>query len=511
VSVVSTQLGSLITRKRDEAALRESETKYRRLVERAAEAILLIAPDGTVAAANDRAGELFGARPGDLIGRDQRSFLAPDDRGVVPPIPVLQLGEILTAEYWVLRDDGARVAVEASAALLPDGHVQAIVRDISGRKELERLKDEFVSVVSHELRTPLTSIRGSLGLLASGKLGDAPDKAQRMLDVAVLNTDRLIRLINDILDVERIESGTIAMDRRWCEAAGLMQQVAESLRPMADRAGVEIRVSGRPTRLWADADRITQALTNLVGNAIKFSPAGGAIDVSAIEADDCVRFEVRDRGRGIPASKLEAIFERFQQVDASDTREKGGTGLGLAISRTIVRQHGGRIWAASPPEGGSVFTFTIPLPAAPEVSPAADAGGEVAHRPMRILVIEDDETLAQVIAMALEARGFTVIVARDGAEALACYDTAGADLLVLDLALPDIGGLDVLERVRRRWGAGAPAIIYTAGDPDADARSRIRALGVEIATKGRVSTDALVERVARLLASTQPRPSHMAS
>ncbi|HTE45273.1 MAG TPA: PAS domain S-box protein [Gemmatimonadaceae bacterium] len=506
VSVVAAQLGSLFAKKRDERALRESEGKYRQLVEQAADAILLIDADGRCVEANTRAGVLCGgASPLALIGQPVDSLMSADSMGGTT-MPV-HSGEAITADYWMRRVDGSLLPVEVSAARLPDGRVQIIARDISGRKELERLKEEFLSVVSHELRTPLTSIRGSLGLLASGSLAKAPEKGQRMLDVAVANTDRLIRLINDILDVERINSGTVPMEPDWCDGAEIARGVAEALRPMADRATVALHVHGSPIRLWADADRITQTLTNLVGNAIKFSPEGSAIDVSVSHEGSDALFVVRDHGRGIPADKLELIFERFQQVDASDAREKGGTGLGLAISSGIVRQHGGRIWAENVPDGGSAFKFTLPMRAEvdrhdPEHRDRTDP---VDEQPMRILVIEDDVELAHVIATALEAHGFEVDLAYNGASAIELHQESDADVLIVDLSLPDINGLDLLERLREgERTAGAPAIIYTASDPNTIARDRIRSLGAELATKSRVSTEALVERVVRLLEAPHP-------
>ncbi|MEP6491214.1 MAG: PAS domain S-box protein [bacterium] len=513
VSVVAAQLGSLVARKRDERALRESEEKYRQLVEQAADAILLIDADGRCVEANTRAGLLCGTSPLDLIGRPLDALMSADVVGAAA-IPVVQVGEVLTADYWVRRVDGTSLPVEASAARLHDGRVQIIARDISGRKELERLKEEFLSVVSHELRTPLTSIRGSLGLLASGSLAKAPEKGQRMLDVAVANTDRLIRLINDILDVERINSGTVPMEPDWFDGSEIARSVAEALRPMAERSSVALQVQGAPTRLWADADRITQTLTNLVGNAIKFSPEGSTIELNVSHNDTEALFEVRDHGRGIPADKLEIIFDRFQQVDASDAREKGGTGLGLAICLGIVQQHGGRIWAENPADGGSAFKFTLPMRAEVDREDPEQRGGpdDDSGRLTHVLVIEDDIELAHVIATALESHGFEVGIAHNGVSALELQEQNIADVLIVDLSLPDINGLDLLERIRsRHLTPAAPAIIYTAADPNPAARERIRSLGAELATKSRVSTEALVERVVRLLEVPITEPLQAAS
>jgi signal transduction histidine kinase len=232
-------------------------------------------------------------------------------------------------------------------------------RDLKRRREVDRLKSEFVSVVSHELRTPLTSIHGSLGLLASGLLGS--DKGKRMLEIAVNNTDRLIRLINDILDIEKLESGAVQMQRTACNAGDLIRRSVDVMRAMAEEHKITVIMEECNASIDADCDRVVQCLTNLLSNAIKFSDPGGTVQAKARTSGDSVEFEVRDQGRGIPVEKRESIFERFHQVDASDSRRKGGTGLGLAITRSIVQQHGGRIWLESQMGNGSAFFFTIPL------------------------------------------------------------------------------------------------------------------------------------------------------
>ncbi|MGH2460072.1 MAG: ATP-binding protein, partial [Chloroflexota bacterium] len=243
--------------------------------------------------------------------------------------------------FW--RKDGTSFPVEyTTTPIIEAGEVVGAVvtfRDVTERRLVEKMKDEFISVVSHELRTPLTSIRGSLGLLASGLLGDLPDRGKRMLEIAVKNTDRLVRLINDILDIERIESGRVTMDKRACDASDLVAQASDVMRSLADSAGVRLEAFSDNARLFVDSDRIIQVLTNLLSNAIKFSPEQGSVVVTGERRADGFWFRVTDQGRGIPLDKLETIFERFQQVDASDSREKGGAGLGLAICRSIVLQH----------------------------------------------------------------------------------------------------------------------------------------------------------------------------
>jgi PAS domain S-box-containing protein len=234
-------------------------------------------------------------------------------------------------------------------------------KDITERQMVERMKDEFVSVVSHELRTPLTSIHGALRMLASGLLNNQPEKGKRLLEIAVDSTDRLARLINDILDVERIESGKVTMNKKVCFATDLMDRAADVMQAMAEKGGVTLLASAVSAPLWVDPDRIMQTLTNLLSNAIKFSPRGATVWLKAEEQGEHVLFQVKDQGRGIPQDKLESIFERFQQVDTSDARNHEGTGLGLAICRSIVQQHDGQIWVESTLGEGSTFYFTLPL------------------------------------------------------------------------------------------------------------------------------------------------------
>lgn len=279
-------------------------------------------------------------------------------------------------DYRIVRPDGAVRVVSARGRLVTDDAGQAIrvsgtAHDITDRDAVERMKNEFISVVSHELRTPLTSIRGSLGLLANGVLGPLPEKGQRMFDIAVRSTDRLVRLVGDILDLERIESDTEAKDKELVHAGDLMDEALHAVEATAQKASVTVSVSTSALRVEVVRDRIIQALVNLLSNAVKFSAPGSTVRLRAESSSEGVVFAVADEGRGIPPDRLAAIFERFQQVDSSDSRDKGGTGLGLAICRSIVRQHGGRIWVDSRVGAGSTFSFVLPVGDNREAAPAA--------------------------------------------------------------------------------------------------------------------------------------------
>lgn len=279
-------------------------------------------------------------------------------------------------ECSYVRKNGERFPVSLSITALRNeagglsGYLM-IAADISERREVERMKDELLSVVSHELRTPLTSIKGALGLLAGGAVGKLPESGSRMLQLALNNTERLARLVDDILDLDRIESGRLALHKETCTVAALMQDSTNSVRGMAEQAHVVVEALPGAQTVEVDSGRMVQVFVNLLGNAIKFSSPGSKVVFAAETRDDSIVFTVNDQGRGIPPDKLERIFERFEQVDASDSREKGGTGLGLAICRGIVQQHGGRIWAESELGRGSTFRVELPLAVSEQVAARA--------------------------------------------------------------------------------------------------------------------------------------------
>lgn len=291
------------------------------------------------------------------------------------------VGHINDEFFW--RQDGSNFPVEyVSTPIREQGKITGAVvtfKDITERLAIEQMKDEFISVVSHELRTPLASIHGALGLLKSGLLNQEVDRGKRMLDIAVANTDRLVRLINDILDLERLHCNQVTMVKQTCNVAELMIQATSEMQTIAEKAGVSLSVTPVDATLWGCPDRLIQTLINLLSNAIKYSAPGTTIwltgskqlsrkfvlddftPICDLDHSDRVLITVKDQGRGIPVDKLESIFGRFQQVDASDSRQKGGTGLGLAICRSIVQQHGGKIWAESTLGKGSTFFVALPI------------------------------------------------------------------------------------------------------------------------------------------------------
>jgi PAS domain S-box-containing protein len=463
---------------------------------------------------NTSAARILGYSQEELIGRSLHGLIHPeeddlslDDCAVCSSTlqPSLRSG----SNGVFVSSDGRRIPVDYTTTAMPSDGTDArgvvvTFRDITERREVERMKDEFVSTVSHELRTPMTSIRGALGLLSSGLMGAVTPAAKQLLSIAVGNTDRLTRLINDILDLEKMSSGRVELNPAVTSSVDISVEAIDGVRVVADKAGVRILSEVTSEALWIDRDRIVQTLTNLLGNAIKFSPAGSTVRVTGAPEGDCFRFSIIDQGRGIPQAKLEAIFERFSQVDASDSRDKGGTGLGLAISRSIVAAHGGRIWVESSEAAGSAFHFTVPLrPRSateqlprPEPADPVIADPDAAHR---ILLIDDDADLARVVAHALRDEDFAVTWAPSAAEAMETLNDCVPALIILDLVLPDRSGIEVIEQMRRSPELRAtPVLVYSAFDVGPAHEARLRLGGSRFLTKSRVSLDELVQTVLTL-------------
>jgi two-component system, OmpR family, sensor histidine kinase VicK len=370
-----------------EAALRQSEEQLR-LITNALPVLIAYVDEQQQYRFNNQAyHDWLGQPPGEISGCHLRQVWGEDCyQRMQVYVKIALSGQAVTYENDIVLKDGSWRSVDVT--YIPHVDDQKTVKgffalssDISDRKAIERMKDEFISVISHELRTPLTSLHSALKILATGRLGTLSDEGQQMLGIADDSTERLVRLVNNVLDLQRIESGKVIMECQACNAANLMIQAAEAMQAMAQQHEVTLVKQPQDISVWADADYILQALTNLLSNAIKFSSpfstvwltvelGGGEYENSEEFIPNTqyptrnfpteVVFRVRDEGQGIPADQLERIFERFQQVDSSDSRKKGGTGLGLTICRKIIEQHNGRIWVESNPGCGSTFAFTLP-------------------------------------------------------------------------------------------------------------------------------------------------------
>jgi len=348
-------------RKRIEEKLRRNEAEIRAILAAIPDMLIRVKHDGTRLFLSP--GSLQSYRPvEELVGGSIYDTLPPAiaHQRMAYVEKAIETKERQIYEYEIVIE-GKLHCEEARIVAINDEEALIVVRDITESKHLERLKAEFISVVSHELRTPLTSMQVALSLLDDQLVDPASEDGQNMIHVATEGVDRLVRLVNDILDLERLESGKLRIQKQRCSLSDLVDTAIDQMKDLANRSNVLIQTAIAPLPIHADPDRLVQVLTNLLSNAIRFSPPHSTITIHAdLSSSSWVQFSVQDQGRGIPREHLESIFERFQQVDASDSREKSGTGLGLAICRNIIHQHGGHIWAESDLEQGSTFYFTLP-------------------------------------------------------------------------------------------------------------------------------------------------------
>ena len=352
------------------AVLREAERRWRFLLNNVQLIVVGRDQSGKVNFINPFFLSLTGYSESEVLGKNWfENFLPPSNQESIQALfsDVLNSNTYPYYQDAILTKSGEARSIAWNNTMLQDSTGKtigtiSIGEDITERQKVEEMKNEFIGIVSHELRTPLTAIQMSLGLLQTGIYANKPDKAQRMIEIALIDTNRLVNLVNDILDLERLESGRAVLEKTVCQAADLMQQAVDGVQAIAAQQNLTLKIAPTDAIVWAAADTILQTLTNLLSNAIKFSPLNSVIHLGAERQADNVLFQVSDQGRGIPADKLETVFGRFQQVDASDAREKGGTGLGLPICRSIIERHGGKIWVESTAGRGSTFFFTLPIP-----------------------------------------------------------------------------------------------------------------------------------------------------
>jgi len=468
------------TRRQLLAEVRATAARQEAIFDSAIDAILTLNPSGSIETMNAAAVRMFGWSGAELVRRDISVLLDLDgggdaSKGFLSRLGFRdgEMGDGLVRELTARRRDGETFPVDVALSLmpLPTGlHMVAVVRDISERRRIDEMKQQFVSTVSHELRTPLTSIAGSLGLLAGGAAGPMPEKAARFIGIAHSNSQRLVRLINDILDVEKLESGQMTLDLAPLDLRDIALRSIDNVHGLAADLEVTLRlIEGPSAPVRGDPDRLIQVVVNLLSNAVKFSPAGSDVQVSVEPETRIARLSVRDYGPGIPDEFRARIFSKFAQADSSDTRAKGGTGLGLAIAREIAERHGGRLWFESAPGEGATFHMDLPL----DLEDAETVAGDGPH----LLIVEDDADAARVLRTMLAQDGFSADIVATAREALAAAREDGYAAVLVDLQLPDADGVGLIRTLRSDPKTRDLPVVVVSADI---ARGRARGRSLEV-------------------------------
>ncbi len=391
-------------------------------------------------------------------------------------------------EWRYVRKDGSQFPVILTISALRDAEGKitgflGIARDISEIKRIDQMKTEFISTVSHELRTPLTAISGALGILVNGLAGALSEQSTRMIQIAHNNSQRLIHLVNDLLDMEKLVAGKMHFDLQPHMLLSLIQQSMEANASFAAQYSVAYQIApgSVDVKVMVDAQRLLQVLANYLSNAAKFSPANEAVTISVAPRFGSVRVIVTDKGPGIPDDFRARLFQKFSQADSSDTRQKGGTGLGLAICKEIIERMGGKVGVESTPGNGASFYFDLPCEDATQKVPSTRL--EPIKTKPHLLIVEDDPETAEVLAHALSAQGLDVDRAMNGQTALEHLQLRDYDLITLDLNLPDMHGVDIVEQIRQQNNGTfksdrkLPIIIITGGLDEG--KKRLAKLGTQ--------------------------------
>jgi len=435
----------------------ERETRISTVLESVVDAIITTNHQGIIETYNRSAENIFGYSAAEVIGKNV-SILVPKEHTHKHNDYIEQYlngkeSQIIGIGREVLaqKKDGGQFPAEISITemnLSGERRFCVAARDITERKRIEKMKSEFISNVSHELRTPLTSIRGSLGLLSSGQIVDLPEAAQNLLDIAGNNTERLLLLINDILDIEKIESGEMKFDNQVVNIHSILEKSKIENQSYVDQYKVSISITSeeQPFFIYADPNRMMQVMANLISNAAKFSDPGSSIDISIKSNQSNMLLKVTDHGCGIPESFKEKLFEKFTQSDASSTRKVGGTGLGLNITKAIIEKLNGTLTFESMENIGTTFTITMPL-----ANTDVDNDGLINMRGngyKKVLIVEDDKDTAEFIKQVFTHAGFFVDLAGNGVNAKKLVEISAYSLITMDIVLPDSDGLSLLDELK---------------------------------------------------------------
>ncbi|GAC1347334.1 MAG: hypothetical protein NVSMB27_12520 [Ktedonobacteraceae bacterium] len=487
-----------------EAQRARSETGA--VLDAVSEAIILVSSDRRLLSVNQRFAGFFGIHADKVLGRRfdelqpevERIFANPSEFRSLVADTAGDVERQFTAIILQCWPQSRELELFSTPVRSANGeHLGRlyVFRDVTHEREVDRMKSEFVSLVSHELRTPLTSIKGYVDLLLDGDAGELNAEQQEYLDVVKNNADRLVALINDLLDVSRIESGKIQLQRTALDIAHLIQGTADSLRPQLEtkKQHLTLTIPEALPAVSGDADRVTQILTNLLSNAHKYTPPGGTIAITAHAEGSVVRVDMRDTGIGLSPEEQAQLFTKFFRARNQTTQAVGGTGLGLSITRSLVQMHGGEITVLSAPGQGSTFSFTLPTV---QKTAALDAPALITRPGGSILVVDDEPDIAHLIQRYLERAGYQVHLAHNASDALKMAQTQHPDLITLDIMLPDTDGFTVLEWLKSDQAtATIPVVLLSIVDDG----GRGKLLGAVDYLRKPISEEALLERVGLIL------------
>lgn len=428
------------------------------------DAIITIDAKGIIHTVNATVEDMFGYSEIELIGKNINILMGKPYREMHDAYlqRYLRTGKTRvigkSRELEALRKNGEHFEIELfihDIGVDVEHRFLGIIRDISQRKHLDKIKSEFISTVSHELRTPLTSIKGALGIINSEVLGELPPKLKNLTQLAHKNTERLILLVNDLLDVEKIQAGKIDLNLSKVNLTAVVKESIAMNQTYASqlKVGIELAEFVEDYFVKGDSNRLLQVMANLISNAAKYSPANDVIKINLTLCDNLVRVSVSDNGDGIPPEYRSKIFQKFSQIDASDRRQKGGTGLGLNITKAIVEYHGGTIDFISEVNKGATFFFKLPLWEIKTETLALKESPEPTKQYRKnagtILVLEDDPDIAALLMLMLEQHQFKVISCGLAAEAKQLLITQPFDLITVDIRLPDQDGLSFIKELRK--------------------------------------------------------------
>jgi len=440
-----------------------SELRQRSIVDNMVDGLITIDGKGTVLSFNNAAAAIFGYKASEVIGCNIKMLMPEpyhsEHDGYLSNFHKTGITKIIGSGRDVegLRKDGGVFPIELAVnEMIMDGKkiYTGVLRDITERKQVEKAKNEFISTVSHELRTPLTAIRGALGLITGGAVGELPEKVFDMLSIAENNTRRLLFLINDILDVQKMESGQMVFKFHTVDVSKLINQAVEDNQTYAEQHDVTFSIESQleHTYIFADKDRLMQVMANLLSNAAKFSPKGGEIKISVARHEGLIRISVTDEGPGIPDDFHEMIFEQFTQSDSSETKEKGGTGLGLAISKGIIERHQGRIDFVTSIGIGTTFYFELSELNNGQEEMVAPVEISKNHNEPCILIIEEDHDVAMLLRRMLVVEGYNADIVGNAMQAKQRLYSGDSTykLIALDVNLPNKSGFALLDELRNK-------------------------------------------------------------